>query len=180
VEVEYEWHILNVTMASRSFADVLNDRMEEGQRQHHALLMQSRGLRQIVLSPFDFYWPPFISSHYGWRINPISGGKQLHRGIDIARPTGTPILAATSGTVTFAGDMGGYGLVVFIDNGEGIVTVYAHCDTLLVSTNQTVEAGDVIATVGSTGDSTGPHLHFEIIVDGIHRNPAFFAFTNTF
>ena len=150
------------------------------QQQHHFLLMQSRGLRQIVLSPFDFYWMPFVSSHYGWRIHPITDNKQLHRGIDIGLPTGTPILAATGGTVTFAGDMGGFGLVVFIDDGDGIVTVYAHCDTLLVSTGQTVEAGDVIATVGSTGDSTGPHLHFEIIKNGRHMNPAFFAFSSTF
>jgi len=101
-------------------------------------------------------------------------------GTDIALPTGTPILAATGGTVTFAGEMGGYGLVIFIDNGEGVVTVYAHCDTLLVITGQTVEAGDVIATVGSTGNSTGPHLHFEIIRNGRHLNPVFFTLSNTF
>jgi len=89
-------------------------------------------------------------------------------------------LAATGGTVTFAGDMGSFGLVVFIDDGEGIVTVYAHCDTLLVRTGQTVAAGDVIATVGSTGDSTGPHLHFEIIKNGRHINPLYFTFSNTF
>jgi hypothetical protein len=178
--VYYDWYVLYVTLTSQSFFDVVNARMDEGQRQHYALLMQSRGLRQIVMSPFDFYWMPFVSSHYGWRIHPITGGKQLHMGTDIALPTGTPILAATSGTVTFAGDMGGYGLVVFIDNGEGIVTVYAHCDTLLVSTGQTVEVGDIIATVGTTGDSTGPHLHFEIIRNGRHLNPVFFAFSNTF
>jgi len=178
--VYYNWYVLYVTLTSKPFFDVINARMDNGQHQHYSLLMQSRGLRQIVMSPFDFYWMPFVSSHYGWRIHPITGGKQLHLGIDIALPTGTPILAATSGTVTFAGDMGGYGLVVFIDNGEGIVTVYAHCDTLLVSTGQTVEIGDIIATVGTTGDSTGPHLHFEIIRNGRHLNPVFFAFSNTF
>jgi len=175
VEVEYEWHILNVTLTSRPFFQVINDRMDSDQRQHYALLMQSRGFRQMVLSPFDFNWIPFISSHYGWRIHPISGGKQLHLGVDIAVPTGTPILAAHSGMVTFVGDMGGYGLVVFLCDGNEIVTVYAHCDTLLVTTGQWVEVGDVIATVGSTGDSTGPHLHFEVIRNGRHLNPLFFA-----
>ena len=175
IEVEYEWHILNVTLASHSFFDVINERMTSDQRQHYALLMQSRGFRQIIGSPFDFNWLPFVSSHYGWRVHPISGGKDRHLGVDIALPTGTPILAAHSGTVTFAGNMGGYGLVVFINDGNGIETRYAHCDTILVSAGQWVEAGDVIATVGSTGNSTGPHLHFEIIRNRRHLNPIFFA-----
>ena len=175
VEVEYEWHILNVTLTSRPFFEVINERMNSEQRQHYTLLMQSLGLRQIVGSPFDFNWLPFVSSHYGWRVHPINGGKDRHLGIDIAVPTGTPILAAHGGTVTFAGNMGGYGLVVFINDGNGIETRYAHCDTILVSEGQTVEAGDIIATVGSTGDSTGPHLHFEIIRNGRNLNPLFFA-----
>jgi len=179
VEVDYEWHVLNVTLTSRSLSQVINSRMTSEQRQHHALLMRSRGLRQIVASPFDFNWQPFISSHYGWRVHPINGGKDRHLGVDIAVSTGTPILAAHGGTVTFVGNMGGYGLVVFINDGNGLETRYAHCNTVLVNVGQTVEAGDVIATVGSTGDSTGPHLHFEIIRNGRHLNPLFFAHTNS-
>ena len=96
-------------------------------------------------------------------------------GIDIALPTGTPILAAHDGVVTFAGVMGGYGNVVFIEGADGIETRYAHCDTILVTVGQEVLQGDVIATVGNTGVSTGPHLHFEILRDGVYLNPIFFA-----
>jgi len=175
VEVEYEWHILNIILTAQPFIEILKSRMEYEQLRHFSLLTLERGLRQIVLSPFDFDWLPFVSSPYGWRINPFTGEKERHWGVDIALPVGTEILAAHGGIVTFAGDMGDYGLVVFIDNGEGIVTVYAHCDALFVSTGQIVEAGDVIATVGNTGQSTGPHLHFEVIKNGRRLNPLFFA-----
>jgi murein DD-endopeptidase MepM/ murein hydrolase activator NlpD len=123
-------------------------------------------------------WLPHISSYYGYRIHPISGAKDLHLGVDIALPSGTEILAAQSGTVTFAGNNGGYGLIVVIDNGEGLVSKYAHCSALLVSAGQTVEAGQAIARVGSTGTSTGAHLHFETLKDGQYLNPLFFAVTN--
>jgi len=175
VVVEYEWWILNVILTSQSFFDVINARMSDEQREHYNLLMMSRGLRHYAGSPFAFDWLPFVSSNYGWRVHPISGGKDLHLGIDIALPTGTEILAAHGGTVTFAGDMGGYGLVIFLYDGNGMETRYAHADTLLVSTGDTVAIGDVIATVGSTGNSTGPHLHFEIIRNGRHLNPIFFT-----
>ena len=128
----------------------------------------------IFAWPLEDNWP--ITSPFGWRIHPISGEKSLHRCIDIALPTGTPIRAAHSGVVTVSQFMGGFGNVVFIVGDDGIETRYAHDDTLLVSVGDTVEMGDIIATVGSTGNSTGPHLHFEILVDGSHVNPAFFAF----
>ena len=177
VVIEYEWRILNVTLAVIPLEEVLASRMSDEQRLHYALLMQSRGLRQIVASPFAFNWQPFVSSPYGWRIHPVTGTRDLHLGIDIAVLTGTPILAAHGGAVTFAGDSGSYGLLVIIDDGNGLVTKYAHCDTLLVSAGQTVAAGDVIATVGSTGSSTGMHLHFELIKNGRRLNPIFFALT---
>ena len=138
---------------------------------------QSRGNRQHVGSPFAFNWLPFVSSHYGWRIHPISGNREFHTGVDIALPTGTEILAAHDGTVTFAGVQGGFGNLVIIYH-NGIETRYAHCDTILVSVGQWVYAGDVIATVGSTGMSTGPHLHFEVFILGRRLNPVFFAMTD--
>lgn len=88
---------------------------------------------------------------------------------------GTEILAGHDGTVTFAGSSGDYGLVVVLDDGKGLVTKYAHCSALTVSAGQVVEKGDVIAKVGSTGNSTGPHLHLEVIKDGQYLNPLFFA-----
>jgi hypothetical protein len=171
----YAWNIMTVTLTSRSFNEVIMSRMTIDQQEHFAMLMQTNGNRQMVGSPFDFNWRPFISSHFGWRVHPIFGGKSMHNGIDIGLPTGTEIRAAHDGVITFAGYTSGYGNFIIIDRGDGIVTRYAHCDTILVTVGQEVTAGDVIGTVGSTGDSTGPHLHFEILYHGEFRNPAFFA-----
>lgn len=94
-----------------------------------------------------------------------------HTGLDIAGPTGSSILAADGGTVSFAGWQGGYGNFVIINHGNGIVTRYAHCSKILVKSGQRVGQGQSIATRGSTGHSTGPHLHFEVMVNGSFRNP---------
>lgn len=112
-----------------------------------------------------------VTSRFGLRDHPVTGEKKLHKGIDIAAPTGTPIYAAASGKVTFAGSKSGYGNVVFIDHGQGYQTRYAHCERILVSQDQEVRAGDQIATVGNTGTSTGPHLHFEIRRNGEALDP---------
>jgi murein DD-endopeptidase MepM/ murein hydrolase activator NlpD len=174
-EVEYEWHILNIVLVSKPFSAVLDARMNSEQREHFDLLVESRGLRFYIGSPFDFDWLPYVGSRFGWRIHPITGSRNLHLGIDIGQPTGVEIIAAHAGTVTFAGDMGNYGLVIFLAGDDGIETRYAHCNSLLVSTGDIVSEGQVIATVGSTGRSTGPHLHFEFIRNGRHLNPLLFT-----
>lgn len=94
-----------------------------------------------------------------------------HKGIDLAASSGTPIEAALDGTVYFSGVASGYGNVVMVDHGDGTETVYAHCSTLKVSTGEKVMKGQIVAEVGSTGDSTGPHLHFEIRVNGTPVDP---------
>lgn len=109
-----------------------------------------------------------ITSRYGVRSSRRSGA---HTGLDIAAKTGTPIQVTTDGNVTFAGRNGSYGYLVKVSHGNGVETWYAHCSKLYVSKGQTVSAGDTIAAVGSTGNSTGPHLHFEIRVDGKPLNP---------
>lgn len=113
-----------------------------------------------------------LTSKYGMRLSPIKKDKRvMHKGIDIGAKTGTPIHAVRGGTVRVAGDRGGYGNVVIIDHGEGLSTTYAHCNSLNVKTGQKVSANQVIATVGSTGNSTGPHLHFEVRQNGKAIDP---------
>jgi murein DD-endopeptidase MepM/ murein hydrolase activator NlpD len=113
-----------------------------------------------------------VTSGFGWRTHPISGDRRFHPGIDIAAPTGTPVRAADGGTVISAGWQGGYGLTVVIDHGGGITTLYAHLSRLDTRVGVVVRAGEQIGAVGSTGRSTGPHLHFEVRERGIPRDPA--------
>lgn len=108
-----------------------------------------------------------ITSGFGWRVHPITGEQRLHKGIDIGAAMGAPILAASDGVVTEAGwTDGGYGNIVELKHPDGTLTLYAHTSRVLVSKGDTVKRGDVIAEVGSTGRSTGPHLHFEVQPDG--------------
>lgn len=122
-----------------------------------------------------FKWPSvssYITSPYGTRVHPVTGKVKTHSGIDIGASMGTSIFAAADGTVLVSGwNSGGYGNYVVIDHGGGLTTLYAHCSSLLVSSGQKVTKGQVIARVGSTGISTGPHLHFEVLQNGRHTNP---------
>ena len=124
----------------------------------------------------QFAWPvpthAHISSGFGPRSSPITGQDEFHTGIDIPAPTGTRIIAAADGYVRFVGRSGGFGNMVIIDHGNGYSTLYAHNSINRVSQGQRVNRGDHIADVGSTGASTGPHLHFEIRVNNAARNPS--------
>ena len=115
-------------------------------------------------------WPAagYVSSPYGLRFD----GTEFHQGIDIAAEMGTPIVATADGVVTAAGWNGGYGNMVDVDHGGGIVTRYGHASALAVTVGQQVRRGEVIAYIGSTGHSTGPHVHYEVRVDGQPVNPA--------
>lgn len=112
-----------------------------------------------------------ISSYYGYRIHPIFKTKKLHTGIDIPAPTGTRITAASDGTVIFADWLGGYGKAIMVDHGGGIVTLYGHNSSFAVTVGKKVNRGDTIAKAGSTGNSTGPHLHFEVRKNGAYVDP---------
>lgn len=111
------------------------------------------------------------SSPFGWRMHPILGYRRFHAGLDFAASYGSTIHAADSGTVIYAGWYGGYGKAVIINHGKSITTLYGHTSELYVSEGQTVQRGQAIAAVGSTGLSTGPHLHFEVRQDGTPVDP---------
>ena len=114
-----------------------------------------------------FIWPVHgvVTSGFGWRWG------RMHEGIDIAVGSGTPVVAAASGTVIVAGWLGGYGNLVVIDHGNGVATAYGHNTTVTVSIGQTVAQGQLIAYSGNTGNSTGPHVHFEVRVSGAAVDP---------
>ncbi|KPU45083.1 murein DD-endopeptidase MepM [Oxobacter pfennigii] len=175
-EVPYEWHILNIKLTSRSFTGVIMPELDTEEREMYDLYMQTGGNRQYIASPFDFDWIPLVTSCYGWRVHPVTGEKNYHKGIDIAVPTGTDILSGQDGTVTQAAfDADGYGWYIVVEGKDGLVSKYAHCNTLLAEVGQQVKKGEVIAKSGNTGTSTGPHLHLEVLKNGSYLNPLFFA-----
>ncbi len=124
--------------------------------------------------PGSFSWPVTgtITSPFGWRSNPFGGAPEFHQGLDIAAPTGTTVTAAAGGTVVMAQWYGGYGNYIAIDHGGGYSTGYGHLSAIYISVNQAVQRGQAIGAVGSTGESTGPHLHFEIRINGKAVDPA--------
>ena len=112
-----------------------------------------------------------VTSPFGWRTHPVLGTSRFHGGLDLGAEEGTPIIAADSGTVIVSEWYGGYGNAVIIDHGNDITTLYGHCSQLYVSEGQSVKKGQLIAAVGSTGLSTGPHLHFEVRIKGEPTDP---------
>ena len=156
----------------------------------HAVLPMSLAPRELSIAPavdrfhlrprphpesgFTAALPTYgtVSSPFGNRIHPTLGGVRMHRGIDIAAAAGTPVWASGQGRVVSASWRGGYGLAVEIDHGEGRRSLYAHMQRIVVKAGDEVAAGDTIGAVGSTGRSTGPHLHFEVRVNGEAIDPA--------
>lgn len=136
-------------------------------------LSESEKKLQSYIETFPTLWPADgpISSSFGYRTDPIYSSERKHEGIDIAASYGADIRASATGKVIFSGTNGNYGKCIIINHNNGITTLYGHASSLLVKEGQTVKKGDVIAKVGSTGKSTGPHLHFEVRINGTPDDP---------
>ena len=173
-EEEYTVTILEVTLTATDLGVVVAGHMNEEQKEIYALYTETHGLTQQFYTPLNLYWYSYVSSYYGYRINPVTGQEQFHRGVDIVVPTGTTVLAAMDGTVTTATYDVSYGNYVVIEDSNGYCTKYAHMDTLNVSAGQTVTHGTTIGTTGNTGSSTGSHLHIECLYNGEYYNPLFY------
>lgn len=166
-------HILKVGRDKNVDELELSLRQAQLQRDSFAALLEAQARAKFIFNHTPSVKPcagPIVSG-FCWRRNPIFGGVQFHKGLDIAVPTGTPIIAPADGTVTFAGMKTGYGYCVFIKHAYGFETRYGHCSQLMVVEGQQVRRGDIIALVGATGWAVGPHLHYEVLVGGNHVDP---------
>lgn len=145
----------------------------ESDRLRDDLRALTSSVKQTVRGTGEYVWPVQgrVSSPFGYRIHPIFKVRKMHTGIDLSASFGTSIHAADSGVVIQAGWRGGYGKTVVVSHGSGLTTLYAHQSTILVSVGEAVSQGDVIGKVGSTGYSTGPHLHFEVRLNGSPLDP---------
>jgi len=146
------------------------------QRQENSfgnLLDKLEGQRNLLAStPAIRPTGGWMTSRFGHRVSPFTGRKELHKGVDIANRKGTAILATANGIVSFAGKKGPMGNVVVIDHGHGMITRYAHLSEAMKKQGDTVKRGDIIAQMGNSGRSTGPHLHYEVHLNGVPVNPA--------
>lgn len=129
--------------------------------------------KRSILASTPTIWPVkgLITAGYGYRVSPFTGQREMHEGLDVAAPSGSPIVATADGVVSFVGPLAAFGNVVFINHGHGFTTFYAHASSTRVKEGQQIKRGQVIAFVGTTGRTTGPHVHYEVQVNGATVNP---------
>lgn len=172
VRNEYINKLSEQEIETQSQIEVIQEELDRTNKEIEAL---SIGNLDSTYVGGEFAWPApgytTITSQYGMRFHPILKLYKSHSGTDIGAPMGAPVVAANDGVVIKAAYTGGYGNMVMIDHGGGYVTVYGHASELLVKTGQAVKRGDVIMKAGSTGWSTGPHLHFEMRINGVIIDP---------
>ncbi len=143
---------------------------EDGELRHLSAHLEER---QTLLNFTPSVWPVrgWISSRFGYRVSPFTGRRELHKGLDIVNRSGTPVVTTADGQVVFAGYKGGYGKMVTVDHGLGKVTKYGHLSKITVRSGDSVVRGQDLGLLGNTGRSTGPHLHYEVVVNGKAVNP---------
>ncbi len=162
---------------SQNLEVLIQQKVAEAKAREAAQAKTNSSTKSIIIRGTGIFAYPSnasTSSPFGWRVHPVLGYRRFHAGMDFAASYGSTIRAADSGTVIFAGWYGGYGKAVIINHGRGITTLYGHTSELYVAEGQGVQRGQAIAAVGSTGLSTGPHLHFEVRHDGTPVDPANF------
>jgi murein DD-endopeptidase MepM/ murein hydrolase activator NlpD len=162
----------NVRQEKSSYEKALKE-LEQASRELEAIIRKAQTGEQLGTGVYTWPAPGYssITSPYGWRYHPILKVNKLHTGVDIGAPMGANIVAADAGKVIYAGWQNGYGQTVIIDHGAGKSTLYGHQSKIMVSYGQSVDKGQIIGKVGSTGWSTGPHLHFEVRINGSPTNP---------
>lgn len=160
-----------------SMLDGLSQQIKDRERQLSVLesLISTRNLSTQIVPGGRPVTQGWISSYFGQRTDPFTGRLAYHRGLDFAGPAGSQVVAVASGVVTYAKERFGYGKTVEINHGNGYVTRYAHNQRLLVAAGDTIQKGDPISLIGSTGRSTGPHLHFEVLKQGRAVDPMSFV-----
>ena len=165
--------ILNELVKDLKELNKLEDKLLEESKEFEKKIIASQSKDKYVGGKIEWPTPSStrITSPYGYRIHPILKTKKFHTGIDIGASSGSAVIAGNAGKVIFAGYYGGYGYTVIIDHGGKISTLYAHNSKLLVKVGDEVKRGQTISKVGSTGLSTGPHLHFEVRENGQHTDP---------
>ncbi|MCZ6556270.1 MAG: M23 family metallopeptidase [SAR324 cluster bacterium] len=169
----------NVDLAGMDLLSVLDKDLERLKEMANYQEESFNDLKAFLVDQKDlldrspYRWPVrgFVSSNYGPRVDPFTGLQRQHQGVDIVTPKGTPVLAPADGIVTYTALDPTLGYMLVIDHGYGVITRYGHNDAILVREGQRVSRGDQIATVGSSGKSTGPHLHYEIRINDLAVNP---------
>jgi murein DD-endopeptidase MepM/ murein hydrolase activator NlpD len=161
---------IRATTLRNSTSNQSNQRSSKKQPKNES--KEEQGGRAAILKASDVGYDPVVTSPFGMRLHPILKTYKMHTGIDYAAPNGTPIYAMSDGKVILSKYSSSYGNYVIIDHGDGVSTLYSHNSSNLVSVGETVKAGQTVAKMGETGYATGPHVHFEVRVDGEPVNPA--------
>ena len=169
--------VLNVTLNSGNLMSICQDRLGFFQKELFSAYNDTKGNLQMFATPVEFNLYSSVTSYYGYRLHPISGANQLHNGMDIGAPEGSKVMAGLTGTVVTSAYNDSYGNYVVIKDSKGYELRYAHLSSRSVSAGSAVTKGDEIGLVGSTGNSTGSHLHIELLKNGERLNPIFYLET---